>query len=195
MVTVSASPWRTWLLWTAGFLAFPVAGILGTAVAGPVDSPVAALVGGAVTGLVVGAGQALVGWVHLDARRWVPATTVGMGLGLLLGAVVVGYGTSLGDLALMGALTGLVLGPAQALALPPGARGRWAWAAAMPVLWALGWIATALGGIAVEEQFTVFGAYGALAFSALSGLLLLRLLPARHVADAPAAPTPDGARA
>ena len=31
---------------------------------------------------------------------------------------VVDYGTSLADLALMGALTGLVLGPAQALALP-----------------------------------------------------------------------------
>ena len=44
----------------------------------------------------------------------------------------------------------------------------------MPVLWALGWTATTLGGIAVDEQFTVFGAYGAITFSALSGLLLLR---------------------
>ena len=48
----------------------------------------------------------------------------------------------------------------------------------MPALWALGWTATTLGGIAVEEQFTVFGAYGAVTFSALSGLLLL-LAPAR----------------
>ena len=45
-----------------------------------------------------------------------------MGLGLLLGASVVDYGTSLADLALMGALTGLVLGPAQALALPAPTR-------------------------------------------------------------------------
>ena len=51
---------RTWLIWTAGFLAFPLAGLAGTAVAGRVDSPLAALLGGAVAGLVIGAGQALV---------------------------------------------------------------------------------------------------------------------------------------
>jgi len=118
-----------------------------------------------------------------------------MGLGLLLGAVVVDYRTALPDLALMGALTGLVLGPAQALALPPGTHMRWAWAAAVPALWALGWTTTTLGGIAVDEQFTVFGAYGAITFSALSGLLLPLLLPERPSAGTPAAPTPAGARA
>jgi hypothetical protein len=34
---------RMWLFWTAGFLAFPLAGATGTAVAGRVDSPWAAL--------------------------------------------------------------------------------------------------------------------------------------------------------
>lgn len=186
---------RTWALWTAGFLAFPLAGLAGTAVVGRVDSPGAALVGGAVAGLGIGLGQALAARGRLDVRRWVPATGIGMGLGLLLGAVVVGYGTSLPDLALMGALTGLVLGPAQALALPRGTRLRWAWAAALPPLWALGWTTTTLGGIAVDEQFTVFGAYGAITFSALSGLLLLRLLPDRPAAGSPPAPAPVGARA
>jgi hypothetical protein len=179
-----ASRLRRWLIWTAGFLAFPLAGLAGTGVAGRVDDPLAALLGGAVTGLVIGAGQALVSLGRLDIRRWMPATGLGMGLGLLLGAVVVDYGTSLADLALMGALTGLVLGPAQALVLPRDTRARWLWAAAMPALWALGWTATTLGGIAVEEQFTVFGAYGAVTFSALSGVLLLWLLP-----DRPGAPT------
>jgi hypothetical protein len=167
------------LIWTAGFLAFPIAGLAGTAVAGRVDTPVAALLGGAVTGLVIGAGQALVSCRRLDPRRWVPASGIGMGLGLLLGATTVGYRTSLADLALMGALTGLTLGVAQAAALPHRIHRRWIWAAALPVLWALGWTATTLGGIAVDQQFTVFGAYGALAFSALSGLLLHRLLPPR----------------
>src|SRR4051812_43638541 len=102
---------RTWLIWTCGFLAFPLAGLAGTAVAGRVDDPLSALFGGAVTGLVIGLGQALASRGRLDIRRWVPATAIGMGLGLLLGAVTVGYGTSLGDLALMAALTGLVLGP------------------------------------------------------------------------------------
>jgi hypothetical protein len=176
---------RTWLLWTAGFLAFPIAGLAGTAVAGRVDTPVAALLGGAVAGLVVGAGQVLVSSRRLDLRWWIPATGIGMGLGLLLGAATVGYRTSLADLVLMGALTGLVLGVAQAIALPRRTHLRWAWAAAMPFLWALGWTATTLGMIAVEEQFTIFGAYGALTFSALSGLLLHELLPHR------AEPHPD----
>ena len=195
MATARSSRLRTWLIWTAGFLAFPVAGLAGTAVAGRVDDPIAALVGGAVAGLVIGAGQTLASLRRLDLRTWVPATGIGMGAGLLLGAVVVGYDTSLGDLALMGALTGLVLGAAQALALPRGTRMRWVWAAAMPALWALGWTTTTLGGIAVDKQFTVFGAYGAVAFSALSGLLLLWLLPARPVAAEPASPAPSRARA
>jgi hypothetical protein len=195
MTTSRASGLRTWLIWTAGFLAFPLAGLAGTAVVGRVDSPVAALVGGAVAGLGIGLGQTLASRGRLDIRRWVPATGIGMGLGLLLGAVVVGYQTSLPDLALMGALTGLILGPAQAWALPRRTRMRWAWAAAMPALWALGWTTTTLGGIAVDEQFTVFGAYGAITFSALSGLLLPMLLPERPSAGTPAAPTPAGARA
>jgi hypothetical protein len=173
----------TWLLWTAGFLAFPLAGVAGTAAAGRVDSPLSALIGGAVAGLVIGAGQALVSRRRLDFRRWIPATAVGMGIGLLLGAAAVGYRTSLSALVVMGAATGVLLGLAQAAALPRRVRYRWVWAAAIPVLWALGWTATTLGGIDVEQQFTVFGAYGALTFSALSGLLLHRLLPNRVAAD------------
>ena len=65
----------------------------------------------------------------------------------------------------------------------------------MPALWALGWTTTTLGGIAVDRQFTVYGAYGAITFSALSGLLLLLILPGRPAAGAPPAPTPVGARA
>ena len=171
---------RAWLVWTAGFLAFPVAGLAGTAAAGRVDSPTAALLGGAVAGLVLGGGQALASRHRLDPLRWIPATGVGMGGGLLLGAALVDYGTSLANLAAMGAVTGLILGPAQALALPQETRRRWAWALALPCLWALGWTATTLGGITVEDQFTIFGAYGALTFSALSGLLLHHLLPYRE---------------
>jgi hypothetical protein len=184
---------RTWLIWTAGFVAFPLAGLAGTAVAGRVDSPLAALGGGAVAGLVLGIGQTVASRGRLDIRRWVPATTIGMCLGLLLGAVVVGYDTSLGSLVLMGALTGAVLGPAQTLALPAATRRRWAWAAAVPALWALGWAATTLGGISVDEQFTIFGAYGAVAFSALSGLLLHVLVPHRTTARQEPARTRVGA--
>ena len=185
IMTASASRldtfWWSWLIWTAGFLAFPIAGVAGRTVAGRVDSPVAALVAGLVTGAVIGAGQWLASRRRLRPARWILATALGMGLGLLLGATVVGFRTSLADLALMGALTGVVLGVAQTLALPAQTRRRWWWAVAMPLLWALGWTITTLAGIPVEQQFTIFGASGAVTFSALSGLLLHRLLPVRSV--------------
>jgi hypothetical protein len=196
-MTIAATSWpalTTWAVWTAGFLAFPLAGLAGGAAAGgAVDTPVAAVAGGIVTGLVIGAGQALASRRRLIAWRWIAATTVGMGLGLLLGATTVDFGTDVGQLALQGALTGLVLGPLQAVALPETAspRGRWAWAAAAPALWALGWTVSTLVGVDVEAQYTVFGSTGAVTYSALSGLLLPLVL-ATGLRQARQGPDPGG---
>jgi hypothetical protein len=170
---------RSWLLWTAGFLALPLAGFAGSAVIGHVDGPLPSLLGGAIAGLIIGAGQALTSSGRLQARTWIPATAIGMSAGLFLGAAAVNYRTSLTDLALMGAINGLVLGSAQALALPRHAHRRWIWAAAMPALWALGWTITTLFMIQVDQQFIVFGASGALVVTAITGLLLQTLLPFR----------------
>jgi hypothetical protein len=173
------SPVRAWLLWTLSFLSFPVAGVLGGLAAGRVDGIVSALIAGLITGAVVGAGQSLLSARRLDWRRWVPASAIGMGAGLALGAPAVGFGTGLADLAVMGAITGAALGIAQAVALPGRIRLRWVWAAAMPALWALGWTVTTYAGIEVGDQFTIFGSSGALTVSALLGLLLQYLLPVR----------------
>ena len=174
--TTSRRMLQRWGLWTAGFLAFPIAGLAGQAVAGPVDDFVAALLGGAVIGLVIGIGQSLVGRGTIAAARWIPATTLGMALGLALGAAAVGYRSSLADLALMGLLTGVPLGIAQALALPPSTRWRWLWAVTTPVLWGLGWTVTTLIGVDDTVGWTIFGSTGAVVFSALSGLVLHGLL-------------------
>lgn len=168
---------RSWMIWVAGFVAFPIAGLAGTAAAGRADDVLAVLLGGTVTGLVLGAGQTLASNRRLDWRSWVPATAGGMGVGLALGATSVDYGTRLADLALMGALTGAVLGVTQTLALPSRTEHRWVWAAVVPVLWALGWSVTTLIGYEVDRQVMVFGASGALVFTVLSGLVLHRLLP------------------
>src|SRR5215213_1006304 len=166
---------KAWLLWTAGFLAFPIAGALATGATGRINDVGSALVGGMVAGAVIGAGQWLVARRLLDPRTWIPATALAMGLGLAVGAWVVGYGTSLGELALMGAITGIPLGVAQAYLLRDRLANAWVWAAAVPLLWALGWTVTTAGGIDVDQQFAVFGAYGAITFTALSGILLDRL--------------------
>ena len=190
-----ASFLRTWLIWTAATLVFPLAGLAGTAVAGRVDSPLSALTGGAVVGLIIGTAQAVLSRRRLDPHRWIPTTTVGMSLGLLAGAAAVDYRTSLTDLMLMGAITGLLVGAAQTAALPRRTRYRWIWAAAMPVVWALGWAATTLIGVNVGEQFTNVGLSGALTVSALSGLLLHRLLPYRTASGPRPASTPIEATA
>jgi hypothetical protein len=116
---------------------------------------------------------------------WIAATAAAMGIGLLAGAWVVGYGTSIGELAVMGAITGIPLGAVQAFLLRGRVARSWMWAAAMPLLWALGWTVTAAAGVGVDSQYAVFGAFGAITFMALSGVLLDRLLAttpsARHV--------------
>jgi hypothetical protein len=110
---------------------------------------------------------------RLNVLRWTVASAVGMGGGLLLGAAVVDYGTSLRDLVLMGALTGVVLGAAQAIVLPV-ARVAWRvlWPLIVAGLWALGWTLTTLGGIDVDQQWSVVGSFGAITVTALMGLVL-----------------------
>jgi hypothetical protein len=170
--------WR----WMAVWPAFPVAGFIGWKVGGRVDAVDAALVGGAITG----AGLAAVEWWAAKgalgrAAAWIGGSAVGYAVGLAAGAALVGYETDLGALALMGLVSGAALGAAQGLVLARQGRRALAlpWALAMPVLFALGWSAASVTGIGVDDQFTVFGAGGALLFTLLSGLLLARFTPAR----------------
>ena len=178
---------KGWLLWTAAFVSFPIAGIAAGLAVGRINDAIAALVGGLIAGAVIGFGQWLAARRLLgDPLAWIAATAAAMGIGLLAGAWAVGYGTSVGELALMGAITGLPVGAAQAFLLRDRVARSWAWAAAMPLLWALGWTVTTAAGIGVDRQYAVFGAFGALTFMALSGVLLDRLRAAT-----PAAPSPQ----
>ncbi len=177
---------KGWLWWTAGFVSFPIAGIAAQAAVGRVNDAVSALVGGLIAGAVIGTGQWLVARRLLgDPLAWIAATAAAMGIGLLAGAWVAGYGTSVVELAVLGAITGLPVGAAQAFLLRGRVAYPWVWAAAMPLLWALGWTVTAAAGVGVDRQYAVFGAFGAITFMALSGVLLDRLRAAT-----PAAPSP-----
>jgi hypothetical protein len=180
---------KGWLLWTVAFVSFPIAGIAAQAATGRINDAAAALLGGLIAGAVIGTGQ----W--LAARRllggplaWIGATAAAMGVGLLAGAWVAGYGTSIGELALMGAITGLPVGAAQAFLLRGRVAYPWVWAAAMPLLWALGWTVTAAAGVGVDRQYAVFGAFGAITFMALSGIVLDRLRAATPAAPSPPRP-------
>jgi hypothetical protein len=165
------SPVWAWPL--AVLLGFPIGGLIADVIVGPVDSFGAALAGGLIAGAVIGAAQ----WFALRQLLpwlWIAATSVGMAAGLAVGATLVDYGISRGDLMLMGAVTGVGVGGLQALVL---ARQRisgaaW-WAAANPPGWALAWLVSSyVLSSNVDEQFTNFGASGALLFAILTGLLL-----------------------
>jgi len=158
------------LRWLPTFIGFPVGGFVAELVAGPVDGLAAALLAGAITGLVLGAVQAwAMGAGGPPAQQWIIATTAGLAVGLALGSAAVGYGTSLGDLVVQGAISGLALGSAQALVL----RGRAAylWAPALSALWALGWAISTSIGVDVETQWAVFGSSGALVVTAATAAL------------------------
>jgi hypothetical protein len=166
--------------WVAVGLAFPIAGYIGWAISGPVDAFGAALLGGTLTGAGLGTVQWWAGkGAFGPAATWISASAVSYAAGLAAGAALVGYGTDLADLVLMGVISGATIGAAQGLVL--ARQGSWrfgaAWGTAMPLLFGAGWAATTAIGVSVEDQFTVFGASGALVFMLLSGLVLARFTP------------------
>jgi hypothetical protein len=161
-----------WAWPLAILLGFPIGGLVANVIVGKIDSVGAALLGGLIAGAIIGAAQwlalrSLVPWV------WVVATSVGMAAGLAAGAAFVDYGISRGDLALMGAVTGLAVGGLQAVLLARRGSGALWWVALNPPAWALAWFVTTFVITRnVKEHFAVFGASGALVFALLTWLVL-----------------------
>ncbi len=159
--------------WMLTFAGFPLGGFAAHLIVGRVDGPTAALFGGLITGGILGAVQAWgLGRNRPPVRRWIAATAIGFAVGLVAGAAIVDYRTSVGALVVQGAVCGLAVGLAQALVLRVrlGALA-WVWAPALAVIWPLGWAVTTAGGIQVDEQFTVFGSFGALTVAAITTVL------------------------
>lgn len=172
-MTQDRTRWKRWGRWTATFLGFPLAGVTARLVAGDIDSATAAALGGLAGGAVLGAVQASLGGLGRPAvLRWAGATAVGLAVGLTAGATVVDFDTDTASLVVMGALSGAGVGLAQAFALPMRTVDRWVWALATPVLWAGGWAITSQVIVDADRQHAVFGSSGALAVSALAGVLV-----------------------
>ncbi|GAA2167743.1 hypothetical protein FHX52_1094 [Humibacillus xanthopallidus] len=171
------------LRWMISFPGFPLGGLAAMLLVGPVDSVRAALLGGMVTGTVLGAAQGIGRRLSLrGAAMWAAATAAGLGVGLAAGATAVGYGTELTDLVIQGLICGVAVGLAQSVVLArnePRSHGRsrvwlvYVWPAYLSLAWALGWTLTTLVGVRVDDQFTVFGAAGAITVTALTSVLPL----------------------
>lgn len=167
---------RIWAWPLAILLGFPIGGLLADLVVDGVDSVGAAIAGGLIAGAMVGAAEwfALREWV---SWLWIPATTFGMAIGLTVGAALVDYDTSRGDLVVMGAATGVGVGVMQALVLARRGIAGWVWWVVVNVLgWPLGWLITSYVITKnADEQFTNFGAAGALVFGLLTWVVLALL--------------------
>ena len=160
------------LLWAATLLAFPLAGIAAKAIVGPVDRSWTAAAAGAVAGLVIGAAQWLaLRRIGVDAR-WIAATAVGLAIGLGAAFAIFGYGTTVGDLAILGAVSGLGVGIAQWWLLHNFVDGSLAWIPASAAAWALGWTVTTAIGVDPEDRWAVPGLSGAATLTLLLGAVL-----------------------
>jgi len=182
----------SWLWPVSILVSLPIGGYIADLVVDGVDSVGAAIAGGLIVGAVMGAAEwfALRQWV---SWLWIPATIVGMAVGLVAGAALVDYGIDRPDLALMGAVNGVGVGVMQALVLArhriPGAF--W-WAVANPPAWALGWfVSSYVISRNIDERFPIFGASGAIVFGLLTWLLLAVLFRAAPEEQGTAATAPQ----
>jgi hypothetical protein len=168
---------RVWAWPLAVLLGFPIGGGIASLIVGPVDSVVAALIGGLIAGAVVGTAQ----WLAIRrvvSWAWIAATSLGMALGLPIGAALVDYGIGRVDLMVMGAVTGAAVGGLQAavLARHHVSGAAW-WAVVNPPTWALAWLVSSYVISAnIDDRFTNFGASGCLLFALITGALLEVLL-------------------
>ena len=171
--------------WCLSFVGFPIGGFVAEAIVGPIDEVWSAVVAGAIAGAAIGAAQWLsLRQIGLDAstsglfvRRngalaWIGMTAAGLALGLGVGVAIFDYGTSVGDLAVLGAVSGLGVGAAQWLVLRDHVGAGLLWVVGIAALWALGWTITTSIGVDVESKWAVFGASGAITVTVLSGVLL-----------------------
>ena len=175
----SSTARRIWLWPVSILVSFPIGGYIADLVVDGVDSVGAALTAGIIAGAVIGVAEwwAIRRWV---SWLWIPATIVGMAVGLAAGAALADYGIDRPDLALMGAVNGAVVGVMQALVLArhqiPGAF--W-WAVANAPAWALGWIVSSyVISRNIDERFPNFGASGAIVYGVLTWALLAVLFRA-----------------
>jgi hypothetical protein len=163
---------RDLLPWAATLLAFPLAGLAGRAIAGPVDATWTAFLAGAVAGLVLGVAQWLaLRRIGIDAR-WILATGGGLAVGLGLAFAIFGYGHTVSDMWVVGAVSGLGIGLAQWPLLHGLFNGSIAWIPATAAAWALGWTVTTAIGVDPDDRWAVFGLSGSATCTLFLGAVL-----------------------
>jgi hypothetical protein len=108
-----------------------------------------------------------------------------MASGLALTLALFGTSTAGSVLLLRAASTDILIGLAQWVVLRGSVLRAWVWVPTVAASWALGWAVSRASGLDLTPNFAVFGASGALAFQALTGLVLAWLLSQRAATPGP----------
>jgi hypothetical protein len=165
--------------WVIATVAFPIGGFVGHAVGGPAATIPAALISGLIAGAAVGLGQGLaLGLPGQALVLWTAGTAAALGVALAVVTGAVGQIDTTLDAVLLGAVSGLAVGGAQAaLLMRDRTANTWIWAAATAVAWAIGWLITAGGvGVALAPGWPVFGLGGAIVCQAITGVVLWKVM-------------------
>jgi hypothetical protein len=174
-----AAGWRFFLWWMLTFLGFPLGGVLALLVVGSIEGAASGALAGALAGAVIGAAQWLVLRRYMSVGpAWVLATALGVATGDGVGALLTGAGTGIGDLLIIGAVTGVAVGLLQWALLRGRVRAAILWVP-VAVAWPIGWTVTWAVGVDVERGYAVFGSTGALVFAAITGLVMLLMIRGR----------------
>lgn len=169
-------PWPIIARWMITFVGFPLGGLAAMVAVGRVDSLAAALAGGLITGAVLGTAQAIgLGRLLPNPGGWIAATAGGLAVGLGIGSAAVGFATDLASLMIQGAVSGLAVGAAQGVVLRRPAGLALLWPVYLAACWSLAWALITLADVQVDNQFTVFGAIGAVSVTAATLVLPLTL--------------------
>jgi hypothetical protein len=164
--------------WLVAIVAFPIGGLAGQAVGGPAATVTAALISGLIAGGAIGLGQALALGLRPQAMGlWTAVTAIGLGLSLAVVTGIIGQIDTTPDAVLLGAVSGLAIGAAQAALLVRGrVQNAWVWVIATTIAWAAGWLVTAAGvGVALAPGWPVYGLAGAVVSQVITGIVLWQL--------------------
>lgn len=163
--------------WLLALLGFPIGGGLARLLVGPAENVVAAALAGLLTGAVIGLAQWLVLRQILSINLgWVAVTAISMGLGLALGVALLGIETTGTTLIARAVITGLFIGVAQWLLLREIVPMSAWWILILAIAWAVSWTITRAVGVDLTQNWSVFGASGALVFQLVTAVALRLLL-------------------
>jgi hypothetical protein len=174
------------LPWIIAVVGFPIGGLLAQTIAGPAATVPAAVISGLIAGAIIGLTQGVALWLRGQALTlWVVGTAAALAIALGAVTAAIGQIETSTEAAILGAVSGVLIGGAQAaLLMRAGIANAWIWVVVTGLAWAIGWLITASVGVALAPGWPLYGASGAIVSQIITGITLWQLVPSRDALTA-----------